>query len=200
MSIKAIVFDADGVVINSPDYFSVQYQKEFGATDDMMQPFFKGRFKECVVGKADLIEELKPLLRDWKWSGTPEELLKYWFKAEHYIDERIVKEIEVLRSKRIKCYLGTAQEKYRTAYIREEMGFAEIFDKVYTSCEIGHTKPDQEFFEYVFSDLNKDEVIRSEEIMFWDDKMSNIDAARDMGWEAHLYTDFDKFHKVVSGI
>ena len=61
--IKAIVLDADGVIINKPDMFSVQYQKEFGISNEVMLPFFKGRFQDCLTGKADLKEELKPFLK-----------------------------------------------------------------------------------------------------------------------------------------
>ena len=57
--IKAIIFDADGVVINSPEMFSIQYQKAFGISNDVMLPFFEGIFQDCLKGKADLKEELK---------------------------------------------------------------------------------------------------------------------------------------------
>jgi putative hydrolase of the HAD superfamily len=200
MSIKAVVFDADGVVINSPDYFSVQYQKKFGVSNDVMLPFFKGKFQDCLVGKADLKEELMPLLADWCWPGTVDELLRYWFKAEHYIDKRMVKEIETLRKRGIKCYLGTKQEKYRTEYIRKDMGFDKIFDKIYSSAEIGHKKPDKQFFEFIISDLKKNEGILPEEIMFWDDEEINIISARDLGWQGFLYNNFEDFQKVISGI
>ena len=200
MNIKVVVFDADGVVINSPDYFSVQYQKEFGVSNDVMLPFFKGRFNDCLIGKADLKEELKSLLNDWKWQGTVDELLDYWFKAEHYIDERIVAEIERLRKNGIKCYLGTKQEKHRTHYLKKDMGFNEIFDKIYSSAEIGFKKPDKKFFEFIYDDLNKTGGIRPEEIMFWDDEEININSAKELGWQGYLYTNFEEFHKIISQI
>ena len=81
------------MVINSPGYFSVQYAKEFGISNDMMLPFFQGIFQEAVVGKADLKELLIPVIEKWRWKGTVEELLEWWFKAEHYVDERVVEEI-----------------------------------------------------------------------------------------------------------
>lgn len=199
MNIKAVIFDADGVVINSPDYFSVQYERDFGVSSGIIQPFFKGRFKECAIGKADLKEELRPLLSDWKWKGTVDELLTYWFRAEHYVDERIIHEIELLRQKGIRCYLGTMQEKYRMEYIRDVMGLGKVFDGIYNTSEIGYRKPDKEFFQYITDDLKK-ENISPEEIMFWDDKESNIIPARELGWQGYLYKNFDDFHKVISQI
>jgi putative hydrolase of the HAD superfamily len=200
MKIKAIVFDADGVVINSPDYFSVQYQKAFGVSNETMLPFFKGKFQDCLVGKADLKEELKPLLNDWNWPGTVDELIEYWFQAEHFIDEKIVNEIEKLRDRGIKCYLGTKQEKYRTEYIRKDMDFDKIFDKIYSSAEIGFKKPEKHFFEFIFDDLNKNKEIKPREIMFWDDEEINVNSAKELGWQGYLFTNFDEFHKIISQI
>ncbi len=198
--IKAIVLDADGVIINKPDMFSVQYQKEFGISNEVMLPFFKGRFQDCLTGKADLKEELKPFLKKWAWPGTVEELLNYWFKSEHYIDERIVAEIEDLKRMGIKCYLGTDQEKYRTEYIRKNMGLEKIFDKIYSSAEMGCKKPDKEFFKSMAEDLRQGENIQPEKIMFWDDDEKNVAAGKDFGIQGYLYKNFNEFYKIVSQI
>lgn len=74
---KCILFDANGVVVNS-DMFSDQYQKEYEISNNEMLPFFKGEFQDCLVGKADLIESLKPWLPKWKWTGSVDEFLQYW--------------------------------------------------------------------------------------------------------------------------
>lgn len=198
MNIKAIIFDADGVVINSPGYFSVQYEKEFGVSNDVMLPFFKGIFQEAVVGKADLKELLVPEIGKWKWEGTIDELLTWWFKAEHYVDERIVKEIQRLQAKDIKCCLGTKQEKYRAAYIRKDMGFEKIFDELYISCDMGCKKPEREFFEFIQNDLAKKYSVKPEEIMLWDNKRENITASKKLGWQSHLYDGFENMQKIIS--
>ncbi len=200
MNIKAIVFDADGVVINSPGYFSVQYEKDFGISNDILLPFFKGKFQECLVGKADLKEELEPLLEEWKWQGTVDELLGYWFKAEHYIDDRVIDEVKRLRAKGIKCYLGTKQEKYRMEYIKKDMGLEEFFDGTFSSDHVGYKKPDKRFYEFVSRELEKTENIKPESIMFWDDKKENVDSANEFGWKAYLFTSFGEFQKNIKEI
>lgn len=198
MDIKAIIFDADGVVINSPGYFSVQYSKAFGISNESMLPFFKGIFQECVLGKADLKEILPLVLKDWKWKGTVDELLDWWFKSEHYVDKRIVKEIRRLQKKGMECCLGTKQEKYRAKYIRKNMEFEKIFDELYISCDMGYKKPDKRFFEFIYNELAKKFPIRNEEIMIWDNKEENIAVTKDMGWQSHLYDNFDNFQKIIS--
>lgn len=197
MNIKAVVFDADGVVINSPGYFSVQYQKDFNVSNDVMLPFFKGKFQKCLVGEADLKEELKPLLEEWKWQGSADDLLKYWFEAEHYIDNRVITEIKRLKEKGIKCYLGTKQEKYRMKYIEEDMGLGAFFDGIFSSSNVGYKKPDKRFYNSISRSLEKTEKIKPENILFWDDTKENVDSANECGWNAFLFTNFNDFKRII---
>jgi len=186
--IKVIIFDTDGMVVNS-EMFSVQYNKDYGIPMDSLLPFFKNEFQPCLIGTADLKEEIKDYLPKWGWKDSVDSFLKYWFDAENHVDKRVVEAINKLRNAGFKCYLATNQEKYRTEYLRNEMGFGEIFDKVFSSAEVGYKKPQQEFFEFVLNDikLNKDEV------QFWDDTDKNVEGAREFGFDANLYRDFDKF-------
>jgi len=177
MVTKCILFDADGVVVNS-EMFSVQYQKEHDVSNDDMLPFFKGEFQNCIVGKADLIELVKPWLSKWKWNGTVDEFLQFWFKAEHNVDERIISVIQQLRKKGIKCYLATNQEKYRIQYMKNYMGFEELFDHVFSSAEIGHKKPEREFYKFILDEIKNEHKIYPHEILFFDDSLENVKEAK----------------------
>ncbi len=189
---KAILFDADGVLIHS-ELFSIQYQKKFNVSNDEMLPFFTGEFQDCLVGKANLIELVKPWLSKWKWEGSVEEFLEFWFQAEHNVDEDVVKTIKELKKKGIKCYLATNQERYRTEYMKDKMGFNELFDEVFSSAYIGHKKPHREFFEFILKEID----LPADEIMFFDDEQGHIDAAKELGIDAHVYEDINKLRSIV---
>lgn len=197
MNTKCILFDADGVVINS-ELFSVQYQKQFGISNDKMLPFFKGIFQDCLVGKADLKKVVLPYLKNWKWTGTVDEFLQFWFKTEHHIDKKMIELIKILQNKNIKCYLATNQEKYRTKYIKNEMGFKDTFDYIFSSAEIGFKKPEREFYEFIFNWLNKIESINKNEIFYIDDSQESIDVAKIFGINAYFYTDFNNFTEQIN--
>lgn len=197
MKTKCILFDADGVVIDT-DVFSVQYQKQFGVANEVMLPFFKGVFQECLVGKADLKVVVKPYLPDWKWTGTVDEFLEFWFKAEHHIDDRMIRLIKDLQSKGVKCYLATKQEKYRTKYIRNEMGFDDVFDHIFSSADIGAKKPEREFYESIFQWIEKTDGLSKDELFFVDDSEENVTSAIDFGIDSMLYKNFDDFEKKVT--
>lgn len=166
MSIKAVIFDADEMIIKREEYFSVRLGQEYGIPAEKILPFFKGEFQKCIIGQGDLKEEISPYLVSWRYQGTVDELLDYWFKSEQDIDTRVVKEIKKLRVAGIKCYLATKQEKYRTEYLKNNLGFKDLFDGIYSSCEMGCKKPDRDFFEYINDDLAQKENFKPDEIMF----------------------------------
>jgi len=191
--IKAILFDADGVVITNKFNFSRQLEIEYGIPLAKTELFFEGDFKKCITGDGDLKEELAKHVEDWGWKGTIDELLDYWFKCEHNISEKLIETIQKLRKKGIKCYLATNQEKYRTAYLIEKMGFGDSFDGVFSSAHLGHKKPSEEYFKKILDKLD----LEPEEIMFWDDSRENVEVAKKLGFDARFYEGYDDFENVI---
>ena len=199
MKTKYILFDADGVVIQS-EVFSKQYQKKYGVENDAMLPFFKWEFQNCIIGKSDLKILLNPWLPKWNWNDSIESFLDFWFQAEHCIDVKMLSLIKELRNKGVACYLATNQEKYRTEYMRNEMDFWEVFDDIFSSCEIGYKKPEKEFYSFILQDLNEKHGVVPHEIMFFDDAQENIIWAKKFGINAHFYKNFDDFKNVVGEV
>lgn len=189
--IKVIIFDADGVLIQT-ELFSEQYSREFGVPVEKLTNFFTGTFQQALVGNADLKEILLPHLSEWKWNKNVDELLEYWFTAEHHLDQPLIDYIQTLRHDGFVCIIATNQEKYRAEYMLEKMGFAKSFDKLYASCHFGTQKPDEMFYQKLMNDLGN---VKKNEILFWDDKKRNVDAALQFGWHAELYTTFKKFQQ-----
>lgn len=184
MSIKTILFDVDGIVITGrKQLFSHALAEKQGVPCESVEEFFLNNFRKCSFGKADLKEEIAPYLVKWNWQGSVDDLLKFWFETESAKDPEILKIISGLRSKGVKCYVATRQEKYRLQYIWEIIGLKDYFDGVFSTCDIGCDKKEPEFFHYVFQKLG----LKPEEIMFFDDSQTNVENARSLGIEAYLY-------------
>ena len=84
MAIKCILFDADGVIINS-QMFSIQYQNKYAVPNDDMITFFRGDFQNCIIGKADLIESLRTWLPVWKWERKTIEFSELNHKSKNSV-------------------------------------------------------------------------------------------------------------------
>lgn len=200
--IKAIIFDADGVMVQST-YLSTRlldkneatkwrWNKDLDVSKEVLDKFFGGPFQDCLVGKSDLKIEVEKVKKDWNWGGSVDELLEYWFRDEaNKVDERFEAVIGDLKKKGIVCGLGTNNEKHRTNDLVNNKGLGKWFAKHlhFSSSNVGHKKPEPEYFAKVTRLLG----FAPEEIAFWDDDVKNVEAAKLHGWQANHYTDFDKF-------
>ena len=77
-------------------------EREYGIPVDKVLPFFTGIFQQCLIGKAELRKVIGPHLQEWGWKGTVDELLEFWFKAEHKIDEQMIEIVKSLKEKVIR--------------------------------------------------------------------------------------------------
>jgi len=193
--IKVILFDADGVVVKSKGKkFSERLSKVCGIPLETINLFFKNEFKSCVVGKADLREELPRYLALWGWKGALDELLTLWFSWEEELNESILTLIQALRTQGIRCYLISEQERYRARYFGETMGVKKHFDGCFFSCDIGHKKSERIFYEEVFKRIGG---AMPKETLFFDDDEKNVEAARELGVHAYFYKNFEDFKQTI---
>lgn len=193
MDLRAVIFDADGVLLTS-GFFSDELARTYGLPKSATLPFFTGALEECLVGRADLKQTLAPFLIQWSWPGSAEDFIERWFSHGNSVDPRLVAAIAGLRQRGLRCYLATNQEHYRVAYMREQMGFGEIFDGIFFSGKLGCKKTDARFYQEVMRAIE----LSGAEILFWDDTLDNIVAAREQGWNAEHYRSFAEFEQTLA--
>lgn len=187
------MFDADGVVIDPAHRFMAYMEQELKVPPESSAEFFGGAFRRCLVGRADLREEIAPFLSRWGWRGSVDEFLRVWFEEENHVNRRLATIIQDLRQAGYTCAVATNQEKYRLRYMREEMGFDRLFDAVLGSAEVGEVKPNAGFYQEVTARLGA----RPEEVYFWDDSEANVQGARAFGWRAEHYTGIEGFLRTI---
>lgn len=192
---KAILFDADGVVLKKyKEYFVSQYfAREYKAPTDEINAFFAGDFRACQRGKLDLKEELAKYLVGWNWPNGADAFLEYWFTTDASIDPEVMKEVEKIRSTGLKCYLASDQEKYRASYIMERLDLKNKFDDYFFSYRLGCMKSEPEYFKEIF----KITGLKPEEFVYFDDDQKNVDIAKSLGINAHFYTGIDDLKKII---
>lgn len=192
--IKAILIDVDGI-LNNGDRFSARYAKTYGVDISILTPFFDGPFKQCLVGEADLKEELRKVSRVWKFEGDIDELVyDFWFSGEININQGILKVLKKIRKKGIPLFIATNQEKYRAQFLWENMKFNRYFEKIFASGYLGVSKADPQFFAKVLEEIR----YKPEEVMYWDDREKNIHAAKTLGIKGYLFTNIGNFIETLS--
>ncbi len=191
---KAIIFDADGVLVIS-EFLSSRLMKSAGApAAESFDRFFGGPFQKCLTGHADLREEVQAVLPEWKWEKSIDELFEYWFHEDsNRVDHRFDAVINNFKQQGIICGLGTNNEKYRTHDLLHKKGIGKWFNEEhrFSSARVGLKKPDPKFFEHIAKDLK----LKPSEIDFWDDDAKNVAAAKAFGMNAHLYNSMEEFKK-----
>jgi putative hydrolase of the HAD superfamily len=190
---KVVIYDNDGM-ITCGSRFSDQYSKEFNIPMEVMDEFFTKHFRNCLHGKSDLKEELKPFLEKWNWTGTVDELLDYWFKIGIEPDYDTYNSISKLKEQGVICCLATNQEKYRTEFLVSKMNYKELFDEIFSSAHLGVFKTSQEGMEKIYSALKeKYRDLEKEDIMFWDDREGNVEHLNSFGFNGQQYKDYLSF-------
>ena len=99
----------------------------------------------------------------------------------------------MLREAGFVCCLASNQEPHRAKYMSEVMGFSAYFDHLFFSGVLGMKKPDVRFYEAIEAALG----LSGEQIAFWDDSPRHVDAAKERGWHAELYTNYEDFERQV---
>lgn len=188
-----LLLDIDGV-INHGEMFSRRYAKKHGVPLATLSQFFDGVFQDCIVGKADLREELVHVLEEWKWKQSVDELLVYWFLDEVKYDQRILDTIHKLKKHGVKVYGASNQEHHRARYLIERTDLKDYIEEFFISAHLGVKKPDTQFFQKIMEKL----VVAPSQIVYWDDDEGNVESARGLGIQSHIYKDFDIFSQQVA--
>ena len=195
---KAIIYDNDGMITYG-GRFSEQYSKEFGVAPATISPFFETAFKNCLLGKADLKEELTKVLETWRWRGTVDELIQYWFSIGDSVYNNVYDSILKLKEQGGVVCLATNQEKHRTKYLVNKLSYDKIFDEIFSSADLGVYKHSPEGLEKIFQVLKeKYAVLDKGEILYWDDREDHVESLIKLGFNGQLYRDYPSFKLVLS--
>ena len=197
---KILLLDADGVVIVPREkYFSDRYSEEFGVSKDVMMPFFKKEFNDCVRGTRSIQEVFaeQNMLEKWGWKGTLPELFQYWWAGENTRFEAVLSLVQELRREGVKCYLTTDQEKNRGEYMWHGMGLDQDLDGAFFSYQLGGRKTDAVYWEKILTELGNPDPA---DVEFWDDEQENVTAAKEAGIDAHFFTNFEDFKQSVQAV
>jgi putative hydrolase of the HAD superfamily len=173
-AVRAVLFDADGVVQqNPPDWEAKLRRYGDGFVDDLF-----AAEAPAMLGQRGFVDVLAEVVGRWQVPVVAEELATHWCEVEVCADTVAV--VGSLRGAGIGCYLASNQHAYRASCMRSSLGYDEVFDAQFYSCDLGAMKSSAKFFSLVIDRLG----LAAEEILLVDDVDRYVDLARSVGLRA----------------
>lgn len=200
--IKNIVFDLGGVLIDLDHEGAVRSFEEIGITDarQLLDPYEqKGIFLEVENGTITADEFCQKLREHAGKDLTYEQIKNAWkgfiadtpqYKLDFLLELRKDYNVYLLSNTNPFIQEGWARTSEFTPAGRP---IGAYFDKMYTSYEVGVTKPDRKIFDCMIADSG----LVPSETLFVDDGKSNIEVGRQLGFETYCPVNGEDWREAI---
>ncbi len=194
--IKAIIFDLNGVFIQSPK-LSDRYHEKFSVPiPEFMSALKNALDKARLPNAGDSFLFWKPHLEKWGVNFSREEFFDFWFSAEKENLE-MIELAKKLKGQGIKIFILSNNFKERTDYYNANFHFIkEIFNQVYYSWQTGFKKSDKRAYQNLLAQNN----LEPEECVFFDDKEENIKLTNTMGMPSFILKDAKNAEEIINSL
>jgi putative hydrolase of the HAD superfamily len=188
------MFDADGVLQNLPGGWIAAAEPFFGARAlEFLQRSYEAELP-TLAGEGDHLAILTATLAEFEVTVPVADVYRgIWLSMEPVAASLAV--VRALRQGGYGVHLGTNQERYRAAHMREVLGYDALFDVSCYSCELGAAKPDLAFFTEAARRIGAEPPA----ILFIDDNAGNVAAAREAGLSAEQWC-IEDGHDALHGL
>ena len=193
MTVRHLLLDADGVLQHvGGDGWRGEIERRLGdrtadfvrAVDDLEAPALRGR--------TSFPDGLSGVLARFGAALDAEALyVALW--ASITVDVRTLDLAAELRRAGLTVHLATNQHARRAELMRRTLGYEDVMDGGFYSCELGVAKPDPAFFARVLERLGDPDPA---DVAFVDDSRRNVDSAARLGLRA-VHWHLDEGHDLL---
>lgn len=204
-SIKNIIFDLGGVIINLDMDKTLKAFDSFGIANfsqtynQLAQTPLFDKFDKGLVSEFDFFSELR---KQFNLNQTIEELKHAWNgMLLDFPANRMQNLVEYKKNYRT-FLLSNTNETHITEFEKtlfdqhSKQSLSSFFEKDYYSCRLGMRKPDLEIFEYVLRENN----LLPSETLFIDDTIHHVEAAKKLGITTILLPKGNEFKEAIDRI
>lgn len=196
MPIKAVIFDLNGTVIQSPK-FSDLFCEKFGTSKEVFLPALKetmAKIRLPSAGSAYIY--WKPYLDKWGIKLSEKDFFNFWFSSEKENTE-ITELAKNLKRQGIKLFILSNNFAERTKYYDENFLFLkELFDKVYYSWQTGFVKPDPRAWQNLLTENN----LKPEECIYFDNEEEKVKVASGLNIKAFIFKDAKNTKEIIDSV
>lgn len=196
--IKAIIFDFSGVVFTNGmkigiDKIHAKYKLN------------KGDLEELLDGESSTLYRLSKISPKEFWQNIQDQLFltdievedvkKTWFDSYKLIPG-MLEEVDKLRKKGLKAYYLSDNPEDRANFLEDKFGFKEHFDGGVFSYQAQFRKPSKEIFDYLLKDIS----LPKDQLLYLDDKKSNLDVAEELGLKTYHFINLEQFQTDLNSL
>lgn len=194
--IKSIIFDLSGVLFSNGLKIGVdQIHNKYKLNKDHLNELLNGPPAENYRTGKETPDKFWQNIQD-QFFITDEEcadIKKLWFDG-YRIKTDMVENINKLKHLGIRVYYLSDNPPDRAAYLDKKHGFISLFDGGVFSYQAHARKPGKEIFEHLLSELHTSH----DQILYLDDKESNLKPAEELGLLTYLFDTGDAFVDYLS--
>lgn len=191
------MMDVDGVLVATTRLtgrWDRDMEADLGVSpDDLQRAFFTPHFRAIVLGQEPIEPWLGKALAEIAPQVTVEAMLAYWFAKDAELDHQLLADLATYRARGIGLHLATVQEHRRAAHLWTGLGLQDRFDGLHHSAAVGAAKPDPDYYAAVQDRVGQ----TGQELLLVDDSERNVEAAREAGWQARLWTGEHRLAEVL---
>ncbi len=184
-----VALDVDGVLIDPMRGDAGHWQETvgpvFGLEPGVLKPFFAGPWAAVVTGRVAVGAALAEFFAADGHDVDTEAFIAAWLAADCVVNEPVVEIAAAWARAGASIVLATNQEHRRAERVRAALApRLDLLDVLY-SADLGVTKPSPEFF--ALADTRIASRVENHRVVFIDDSLGNVEAARAFGWSAVHY-------------
>lgn len=190
---RVILFDLGRVLIDFDHNIAVKRIKNFCSLDEkeIFNLFFDSditdRFERGVILSSDFFKEVKKML---KAEISYEEFIPIW--NEIFTPHAGMYEVVESLKDNYRLYLVSNINKLHFEYLQEKFAdHFKFFNYIFLSYELGLRKPDLKIYKLIIDYINT----RPQNIIYTDDRVELIDAAKKIGIDAFQFVSVASFKK-----
>lgn len=194
--IKCVLFDIGGVLVDwHMSWITYEVSKRFDIDENLISDGFSKYLNDLDSGKIEEKEFWNKIASDSNSSSLKENTESLWdtyFRKNAKINHNIIDLSKIIGAKYTTGIISNIEKV--THNVVDDWKILDNFEYKFMSYEIGFSKPDSRIYQHVINKLPFD----PENMLFIDDKETNVDAAIDSGLNSIHFSSYDKLKKSLS--
>lgn len=195
--IKAVIFDAGGVIHESNSVVTDDLVKELALEETVLKQIWKTQIPLLGAGEVDEVEFWKQLRENYdvRQVELAENLLGRAFTKALKPHTEVLDLVEQLKEHGISvAILSNTIEPHARAL--HEAGLYKPFDRLFLSHEVGMRKPGEQIYKHVLKEL----AVEPKEAVFIDDDPENVQGAEKVRINGIVFTSPEQLSKDLQAL